>query len=280
MAKQMRLGAAFAAMLAAAAPAWAEGESAATVVAKVNGTEITLGQMIALRESLPEQYRMLPDDVLFKGILDQLVQQEVLAQSAGDLTARDEANLENDRRGYLSGVAIGKVASGAVNDAALQKAYDEKFAAAEPQKEYSAAHILVETEAEAKDLKTQLDEGADFAELARAKSLDTGSGAAGGELGWFGLGMMVKPFEDAVIAAEPGKIAGPIETQFGWHLVLVHETRVAEQPTLDEIREDLAAEIETAAIEAHIAGLTEGAAIEKPGEGLDPALLKNTSLID
>ena len=280
MTKLMRLGALAALMMTAALPARAEGETAATVVATVNGTEITLGQMIALRENLPPQYGSLPDEALFKGILDQLVQQEVLAQSVTTPTTRDAANLENERRTYLSGVEIQKVVTAAVTDAALQAAYDAKYADAAPAKEYSAAHILVETEEKANELKTQLEGGADFAELAKANSTDTGSGAAGGDLGWFGLGMMVKPFEDAVVAAEPGKVAGPVQSDFGWHLILVKEVRDAAKPTLDDVREELAAEIENKAIEDHLAALTTAAKVEKPGEALDPALLKNATLID
>lgn len=287
MTNKLRLGTALALSLAMALPVFAQEAAApapdtgaATVMATVNGKEITLGQMVALRENLPPQYLTLPDDVLFKGILDQLVQQEVLGQSLGTLTARDEANLENDRRGYLSGIVIAKVAEGAVTDEALQKAYDEKYANAAPAKEYSAAHILVETEEKAAELKKQLDEGADFAELAKVNSTDTGSGAQGGDLGWFGLGMMVKPFEDAVVAAEPGKVTAPVKSDFGWHLILVREVRDAAKPTLDDVREDLAAEIENKAVEDHIAALTAAAKVEKPGEGLDPAILKNGALID
>ncbi|WP_225028732.1 peptidylprolyl isomerase [Xinfangfangia pollutisoli] len=280
MLKQLRLSAAVALVALTAAPVFAEGETSDTVVATVNGTEITLGQMIALRENLPQQYLTLPDDVLFKGILDQLVQQEVLAQSVTALTKRDEANITNDKRGYLSGVVIAGITKTAVTDEALQKAYDERFKDAAPQKEYHAAHILVKTEDEAKALKAQLDGGANFAELAKANSIDTGSGAQGGDLGWFGLGMMVKPFEDAVIKAEIGKITDPVQTDFGWHLILVSESRIASKPSLDDLREELAQEVETKAIDDHLKSLTEAAKIEKPGEGIDPALLKDAKLID
>lgn len=280
MAKMTGFWAGLALAATLAAPALAEGENAATVVATVNGTEITLGQMIALRENLPPQYLSLPDDVLFNGILEQLVQQEVLSQSHAALSVRDEANVANDRRSYLSGVVIQQVVSAAVTDEALQKAYDERFKDAAPQKEYNAAHILVDNEDKAKELKKQLDEGGDFAELAKANSTDTGSGAQGGDLGWFGLGMMVKPFEDAVVGAEIGKVTGPVKSDFGWHLVLVKETRVAAQPTLDDMREELAAEIENKVVEAKIAELTGAAKVEKPGAGVDPALLKKTELID
>ena len=267
-------------MTALTAPVWAEGETAATVVATVNGVEITLGQMIALKETLPEQYQTLPDDVLFKGILDQLVQQEALAQSVADLTPRAKANIDNDRRGYISGVAIQSVVTAAVTDAALQAAYDARFKASVDQTEYNAAHILVDTEEKANELKTQLAGGADFAELAKANSTDTGSGASGGDLGWFGLGMMVKPFEDAVIAAKVGEVTGPIQSDFGWHLILVKETRIAAKPTLDELRDELAAEIENTAIAAKVKELTDAATVTKPGEAIDPTILKNTALID
>ncbi|WP_371685756.1 peptidylprolyl isomerase [Tabrizicola sp. YIM 78059] len=280
MMKQMRLATAFALATALAAPALAEGETADTVVATVNGTQITLGQMIALRESLPPQYQSLPDDVLFKGIMDQLVQQEVLRQSVTELSTRDRAMLENDTRGYISGVAIQAIVEKAVTDEALQAAYDARFKDQPKATEYNAAHILVETEEEANKLKEELAGGADFATLAREHSIDAGSGANGGDLGWFGLGMMVKPFEDAVVNAKVGEVAGPVQTDFGWHLVLVKETRLMDHPTLDDIRDDLATEIENAAIEAKIAELQSVATITREGEGIDPAILKNSALID
>lgn len=265
---------------ALAAPAWAEGETADTVVATVNGSAITLGNMIALRETLPQDYQALPDDVLFNGILDQLIKQEALRQSVTDLSPRAAATLDNEARGYLSGVVISQIVDAAVTDEALQSAYDARYKDAAPASEYNAAHILVETVEEAEALKAELSAGADFAELARAHSTDTGSGANGGDLGWFGVGTMVKPFEDAVVAAVVGEVVGPVQSDFGQHLILVRETRNAAIPTLDDVRPDLVAEIETAAIEAHIAKLSEGATITRDGEGLDPALLKNSALID
>ena len=263
-----------------AAPVLAEGETADTVVATVNGTNITLGHMIALRESLPPEYQQLPDDVLFNGIYNQLIQQEVLAQSVSDLGPRALAKIDNDRRGLVSGLAIEGIVATAVTDEALQAAYDARFKDAAPSTEYNAAHILVETQEEADAIKAELAAGADFAEIAKAKSTDTGSGANGGDLGWFGLGMMVKPFEDAVVAAKVGEVTGPVQSDFGYHLILVKETRVAEKPTLDQLRDELAAEVENAAINAKIEELTNGATVTREGEGLDPALLKNSALID
>lgn len=266
--------------MALAGPALAEGETADTVVATVNGVKITLGHMIALRETLPPEYQQLPEDVLFKGIFNQLIQQEVLAQSVGELGPRVMATIDNDKRGLVSGIAIEMLVASAVTDEALQAAYDARFKDAAPQTEYNAAHILVATQEEADAIKAELAGGADFAEIAKAKSTDTGSGANGGDLGWFGLGMMVKPFEDAVVGAKVGEITGPVQTDFGFHLILVKETRVAEKPTLDQLREELAAEIENTAINAKIEELTKAATVTREGEALDPALLKNSALID
>ena len=274
-----RIWAALAITAALALPAGAQDTTAETVVATVNGKAITLGHMIVLRATLPEQHQQLPDDVLFKGILDQLVQQETLEQSIPDISRRDTLALENDRRGYLSGVVLQGVVASAVTDAALQAAYDARFKDAAPQTEYNAAHILVDSEAKAAELKAQIDGGADFAELARANSSD-GAAQNGGDLGWFGLGMMVKPFEDAVVTMKAGEVKGPVQTDFGWHLIKLTETRIAAVPTLDELRDELAGEIEAKVVEGHIKLLSDAAKIEKPGIGIDPSLLRDETLLD
>jgi peptidyl-prolyl cis-trans isomerase C len=284
MAKHAGFWAGLALSVMVSAPVAAQDDAAATadtVVATVNGTEITLGQLIVLRERLPAQYQSLPDDMLFKGLVDQAIQQAALEQSVGEtLSKRDEIAIATDRRSYLAGKALQSVVEAAVTDDALQAAYDARFKDAAPTTEFSAAHILVDSEDKAKELKAQIDGGADFAELAKANSSDTGSAVNGGDLGWFGLGMMVKPFEDAVTAMQPGAVSDPIQTDFGWHLIKLNETRIAAQPTLDELRPELAAEIEQKAVEAHITGLTDKAEVTRPGEGLDPALLRDATLLD
>lgn len=253
-------------------------QDASTVVATVNGTDITLGHLAVLRAQLPDQYQALPDDVLFKGILDQVIQQTALAQSAEALvTKRDEIALENDRRAYLAGLALQDAVKGAVTDAAIQAAYDARFKEAAPGTEYNAAHILVATEDEAKKIREQIDAGTDFAELARQNSTD-GSAAGGGALGWFGAGQMVKPFEDAVVALQAGQVGGPIQTQFGWHLIKLIETRVASAPALEAVRGELASELEQATIDARIKAAADGATVTRNDTGIDPALLKSPTL--
>ncbi|MCP5038541.1 MAG: peptidylprolyl isomerase, partial [Rhodobacteraceae bacterium] len=197
-------------------PALAEDVTAATVLANVNGQDITIGHMIATRLALPDQYQSLPDSVLFEGILEQLIQQTVLSQAAGELSSRAQIQLENERRALIAGEKLDAVMAEAVTEDALQAAYDAAYADAAPEAEYNASHILVETEEEAAGLIVMLEEGGDFAALAAEHSTGP-SGPNGGELGWFGLGMMVKPFEDAVLTLEVGQVSAPVQTQFGWH---------------------------------------------------------------
>ena len=261
-------------------PALAEGPTATTVIATVNGTDITLGHMIAMREGLPEQYKDLPDDVLFNGVLDQIIQQTALTQIAeGEITARDTIELDNQRRTYLAAAVLNRAADAAVTDEALQRLFDETYSKAAPTKEFNAAHIRVATEDEAKALKAELDGGGDFAELAKTKSSDPGSAQNGGDLGWFGPGMMVEPFEKAVMTMQPGQVSDPVQTQFGWHVIRLSETRLATGPTLEEKRPELAGELQSKAVEDYVTALTAKADVKKMTDGIDPAILKDLTLL-
>ncbi|WP_371061332.1 peptidylprolyl isomerase [Rhodosalinus sp. 5P4] len=271
--------------LAAALPATAQDTAATpdadTVVATVNGQEITLGHMVVARTSLPQQYRQLPDDVLFEGILDQMIQQTLLAQQTGDtLSTRARVALENERRLLRAGDAVETIIGEVVTDEALRAAYEARFADADLGTEYNASHILVGTEEEARDLVRQLEQGADFGELAMAHSTGP-SGPSGGELGWFGPGMMVPPFEEAVMAMEVGAVSEPVETQFGWHVITLNDTRSQAAPPLDEVREELAEEIRQAAVTERLEALRAEAEITMPDEGaVDPSALSDTSILE
>ncbi|MEP2029702.1 MAG: peptidylprolyl isomerase [Paracoccaceae bacterium] len=254
--------------------------TADTVVATVNGEEITLGHMIVARASLPPQYDDLPNEQLFEGILGQLIQQSALAQSVtGDLPGRVTISLENERRQLIAGEAIESALASAMNEAAIKEIYDSQFANAVPGEEYDASHILLETEEEAAAVKVMLDEGADFAATAKDKSTGP-SGPGGGSLGWFGAGAMVPEFEAATVALDVGAVSEPIQTQFGWHVIKLNDKRNKPAPTLEEAREDITAQIQQAAFQAKVDEVTKGAEIDRSGEeGLDPALLNALDLL-
>lgn len=268
-----------------AAPAPAEQAAAMdvdanTVVATVNGEDITVGHVIAARLTLPEQYQTLPDNVLFDGLIEQLIQQTVLGQAMGEMTRRAQIQLDNERRAITATEKLDAVIATAADEAKIKAAYDAEYANAEPTKEWNASHILVETEDEAAALIEALTNGADFAELAREKSTGP-SGPNGGELGWFTAGMMVKPFEDAVMGMEDGAIAGPVQTQFGWHVIKLNESRMKGAPPLEEVQGDIIAKLENDAVEQALATLLESATIERVDlDTIDPSVLSNVSLLD
>jgi len=254
--------------------------TADTVVATVNGTDITLGHLIMARTLLPEQYQQLPEDVLFDGLLDQLIQQQLLAETLDTVPQRVVIALENEERSRLAGEQVAEIYDTAVTDDELEAAYADLVDQMGDATEWNAAHILVDTEEEAIDIKAQIDEGGDFEELAREFSTGP-SGPNGGALGWFGLGMMVEPFEAAVVLLEEGQVSEPVQTQFGWHIVKLNETRTQEAPSLDDLRSELTAQIQQQALEARLAELTEAATITRPETGaVDPALLGQPDLLE
>ncbi len=271
-------GTALALVLSLPMQARAEDPTAATVVARVGDTEITLGHLLIARQSLPDQYQQLPDEVLFPGLLDQLIQQTLLANAAGEDTLRVKLSVENERRGIRAAEALQGVMVAAVSDAAVAAAYEETYVKATPGLEWNAAHILVKTREEAEAIIAELAAGGQFATLAQ-KSSDGPSAANGGDLGWFGEGMMVEPFQAAVATLDKGEVSAPVETQFGWHVIKLLDTRQTVAPPLDEVRGQIEQTLQRAALDARIAQLSEGVKIEKPGEGLDPKLLSNFDLL-
>ena len=247
-----------------------------TVVASVNGTDITLGEVAIAVRQLPEQYQQLPLDMLFGSLVDQLVQQELLAQTVTEESATLKYQLSNQRRSLLANEAVRLIAEPAVTNEALQSAYDAQYGNVEPQTEWRARHILVASEEEAIAVKARLSDGEDFAAVAQEVSTDTSSGAQGGELGWFGPGMMVPEFEQAVTGLEVGQVSDPVESQFGWHLVELEETRPQAAPTLEDVRGEIEGQVQQQAIEARLQELEAQGAVTRT----DPATLNPTVISD
>lgn len=252
-----------------------------TVVATVNGTDITLGEVMLSIQQLPAQYQQLPPDVLFGGMVDQIVQQELLAQTVTEEPGILPLALANQRRSILANAAVAELLSGAVTEEALQAAYDEAYGDAEPATEWNASHILVETEEEAQAVIERLEAGEDFAAIAKEVSTDTGSGAQGGELGWFGPGMMVPEFEEGVAALEPGQVSEPVQSQFGFHVIRLDETRPLEPPALEAVRPELEAQLQQEAVQAHLDELEAQGSVTRPEPGqIDPMVLANPAILE
>ena len=267
-----------AAPMLSAPAAWAQDQDADTVVATVSGQDITLGQMIVMKQSVQDpNMANLPDQALWDMMLDQLIRQTAVAAS-GTETALVRAQVELQRRNALATAAVTDIAEAELTDEELQAAYDKMFADTGETKEFNAAHILVETEEEAKEIKAELDGGAEFGAMAEQHSTGP-SGANKGDLGWFAADQMVAPFSEAVVGMEKGAVSDPVKTEFGWHLIKLNDTRMREAPKMEDVREQLSQMIRREKVEAEIERLVGEADIKKT-EGVDPALLNNTDLLE
>lgn len=263
------------------ASAQEEQVTADTVLATVNGVDITAGHLALMRGQLPQQYQSLPLPTLYEGLLQQAISQSLLAQSVDDIGRLAELALENEARALRANIAMRDLGEAALTEEALQAAYQETYGSAEPTTEFNAAHILVETEARAGELKAELDGGADFAALAREHSTGP-SGPNGGDLGWFGPGAMVPEFEAAVAELEPGEVSEPVQTQFGWHLVKLNDVRQQDVPAFADVREELAQAIRQEAVELRLAELRSEADLSQTGPDevaveflADPSILED-----
>lgn len=274
--RQLVLGTVFGAVAFGSA-ALAEDVTTQTVVARVGDAEITMAHLLAIKSRLPDQYQTLPDDVLFSGILDQLVQQSVLAAAVKAEPAWLSAALDNEKRDLLSNYMVEQITAQTVTEDAIAAAYSAQYETGTGEMEYNASHILVATEDDAKALITALEGGADFAELAAEKSTGP-SGPNGGQLGWFGKGRMVPEFENAVVAMEVGAISAPVQTQFGWHVIKLNDSRVMMPPPLDTVRASIMEELQSQAVTARLAELEADLKVERMTDGIDPSVMSTLTL--
>lgn len=255
-------------------------QDADTVVATINGETVTLGQMIAMRQGMdPQTTQGLPDSAVWDLMLDQMIRQTAVAQEAQPLSKRDTAALEIEKRAYLAGSVLEKVAGAEPTEAELKAAYDQAFGGqTTPKLEYDAAHILVKTKEEADAIEKQLKDGADFGTLAEQKSTDPTSGPNKGDLGWFQADQMVPPFAEAVKALKKGEISAPVQTGFGWHVIKLIDSREVTPPKFDEIKDQLAVQVRRDKVQAAIEKRVADSKIEKV-PNLDPALLNKTDIL-
>ncbi|MEM9582273.1 MAG: peptidylprolyl isomerase [Pseudomonadota bacterium] len=257
----------------------ATAQDANTVLATVNGKEITLGHVIALQDRLPDQYKSIDDQRLYDGILDQLIQQTALAdEMRKNMSLKSVLGLQNEESAFLSGEYLSAIGSAEIDEEAVKAAYAEQYADVAPEQEFNAAHILVEDEELAKDLSAKASAGADFEELAKQHSTGP-SGPRGGNLGWFGKGQMVPAFEEAVIALENGGVSEPVQTQFGWHVVKRLDSRNVSAPDFEDVRQDIISELQSQAITDAVTKVTEGAEVTLAEVEIDPAMIRKVELL-
>lgn len=249
-------------------------------VAEVNGKLISKATFEILKKEAEQQRRgqAIPTEAL----LEELIKMELLVQEAEQKKLADSpemaARLAMVKRSLLSQAAVQDyMKSNPVSDEEIQTEYESKVGA-KGSSEFKASHILVKTEDEAINIITELDAGGDFAAIAKTKS--TGPSASqGGSLGWFAPGRMVPPFSEAVIALENGKYTKtPVQTQFGWHVILREESREQTPPPLESVKEQLRPLLQRKKLQEHLDILRNQATVEiliplteEPAKGETPA---------
>lgn len=231
------------------------------VIARINGSPLYRENLEVVKENLGAE---VPEERL----VSRMVELRLLANRAReqglDSAPRTQARIQNAIDNQLANAYLMDFMTEIeVSDADVEAAYEREMEAMGERTQYRATHILVEDEDTARELIAELDQDGDFAQLAQEHSMDTGSGQAGGDLGWFSLDQMVESFAEAVGALEPGQRAeDPVETQFGWHIVQLEETRPMPKPTLEQMRPELEDQARRDAINEMIAELRESANVE------------------
>ena len=256
----------------------AEEVSEKTVLATVNGENITIGNVISFRSRLSEEYQSIEDNVLFDGILKQLIQQTILSQNVNSNSRKIKYALENQTRAFLSQELLGNLSEVEIVESEIKSLYEDFLVGVKEQKEFNASHILVETQGEAKKILESLKNGIDFSELAKKHSTGP-SGAKGGALGWFGEGAMVPEFENAVTKLSVDEVSLPVVTQFGWHIIKLNEIRIITIPGIEEIREDLITEIKKKKIEIEMNKLIDAADVVFTDLEFDSRIIREDSLL-
>ena len=242
----LALPALLAASLIMAQPALAQGTEAdpAEVIATVDDKEITRADIELARQDIGQALAQLPPAQQNIVLVNYLIDMHLLARNAesNNLTESEEfkRRLAYYRNRSLMQVALDKRMEEKVTDAEAEKFYNEIKGQLVPEgtEEVKASHILVESEEAAKEIIAQLEGGADFAALAKEKSIDP-AGQNGGDLGYFSKGQMVPEFEAAAFALEKDKVSQPVQTQFGWHVIRLEDRRMMQPPAIEEVRDQI-----------------------------------------
>ena len=231
----------------------AQAQSPDTVVAELNGTAITFGEISEFQKTIPNAAEMDTAAILPR-LIEFYIDQKLMG------TAAKGRGLENDpgvqmqlqrledelvRQAYLRDEI-----SDRVTEERIREAYDKRMETYVQDEEVKAGHILVETEDEAEAILRELSDGATFEDLARDRSTGP-SGPQGGDLGYFTRGTMVPEFSEAAYSLSPGEVtSSPVKTDFGWHLIKVEDKRLKPAPTFEEMRVQVRNDLSDAAVQA------------------------------
>lgn len=244
------------------------------VLAKVNGQEIRQSDVALAEEELAPSLQQMDPASRKDNVLSFLIDLRIVAKAAEDKKIENTEDFKKrlafTRSRLLMDNLLAVEGKAATTDDAMKKVYEEAAKQITGEQEVRARHILVESEDEAKAVKTELEKGADFAELAKKKSKDPGA-ADGGDLGFFTKEQMVPEFSAVAFSLEPGKISDPVKSQFGWHIIKVEEKRNRQAPGFDQVKGQIETYVTRKAQADYVAKLRETAKVERMDKPADAA---------
>ncbi|MES2980235.1 MAG: peptidylprolyl isomerase [Pseudomonadota bacterium] len=261
MKKHLLLATAMASLMAVAAPV-----ALAQNVAIVNGKAVPKARLDSLAQQVERSGRPVTPEMQGQ-LRDEVIAREVFMQEAEKLglSSSDDfkAQMELARQTILIRELFANYQKkNPVTDADIKAEYD-KFATANGGKEYKARHILVEKEADAKAIIASLKKGGKFEDIAKKQSKDPGSGANGGDLDWANPTSYVPEFSDAMLKLNKGQLTdAPVKTQFGYHIIRVDDIRNAQVPSFEELKPQIAQQMQQQKLAEFQQGLRDKAKIE------------------
>lgn len=238
------------------------------VVARVNGTEFHRSDVNKELSALPPQLQQMPVDTIYPQLLERMIDSKLVADQGRaekiDQTDEYKNRVKATDERILTDITLRAKVKPLITDDKVRARYDAVMAKNKGEEEVRARHILVKTEAEAKDLIEQLGKGGDFAKLAAEKSTDKGSAANGGDLGYFTKASMVPAFADAAFAMKKGDVSKtPVKTEFGYHVIKVEDRRTAPPVPFDKVKPQIEAALADEMANEYVDGLKKKAKIER-----------------
>ena len=275
-----RLMGAFALAALLTAPAFGlRAQDSDPVVARASGVDIHQSDLTLAEDDIGSSMPQMGPDQKRDYLVTYLSDIIILSQAADKQQLGNRADvkqrIEFEHRKALMEAMLQDAGKAAMTDEAMHKVYDEAVKQMPSQEEVHARHILVATEDEAKEIETQLKNGADFATLAKQKSKDPGA-ADGGDLGYFTKDQMVPEFAEVAFKLDKGQISDPVKTQFGWHIIKIEDKRVKPTPSFDEVKGQLQNYVARRAQAELVANLRKSATVERldqPASTPDPSAL-------
>tara|TARA_Y100001934_G_scaffold140217_1_gene169113 strand:+ start:1583 stop:2389 length:807 start_codon:yes stop_codon:yes gene_type:complete len=242
----------------------------AKVLATVNGENIMLEDVKEFYQASPAAQRGIPFDGVKDAIVDQMISMKLIDKKISETNFAKkeevERQVEEVKKQVLRDLWIQEQVEARLTEDFLKEKYAELQANLADQYEIKASHILLDTKEAADEVVKELDDGADFAELAKEKSIGP-SGKEGGDLGFFTKGAMVPAFSEKAFSMDVGTYSKePVETQFGWHVIKVEDKKSVEAPSYEEMKPRLEAEASRSLVAEVIDELQKDAEIVKKAE--------------